>query len=79
MKTTAKCCARKTIVENHLDEKNRRQLERELNRKEKNEYRKPLELIANTTPEQVARAIMKSPPKKEWRFMQKDQKPAQSD
>lgn len=63
MKTTAKCCARKTIVENHPDEKNH----------------KLLELIANATPVQVARAIMKSPPKKEWRFMQKDQKSAQSD
>ena len=42
---------------------------RELNRKEKNEYRKLPEPIANATSEQVARAIMKSPQKKEWRFM----------
>ena len=50
-----------------------------MKRKEKNEYRKLPEPIADATPEQVARAIMKSPPKKEWRFMQKNQKIAQSD
>ena len=50
-----------------------------MKRKEKNEYRKLPEPIADATPEQVARAIMKSPPKKEWRFMQKVQKTAQSD
>ena len=48
---------------------------RELNRIEKNEYRKLPEPIANATPEQIAGAIMKSSPKKEWRFMQKNQTP----
>ncbi len=46
--------------------------------KEKNEHRKLPEPIANATPEQVAKAIMKVPPKKEWRFMQKSQPLAQS-
>ena len=43
--------------------------------KEKNEHRKLPEPIASATPEQVAKAIMKVPPKKEWRFMQKSQPP----
>lgn len=53
--------------------------DRSMKRKEKNEYRKLPEPIADATPEQVAKAIMKAPPKKEWRFMQKNQKIAQSD
>ncbi len=38
---------------------------------EKNEHRKLPDPIPNATPEQVARAIMKKTPKKEWRFMRK--------
>ncbi|MCY4218062.1 MAG: hypothetical protein OXE56_02155 [Gammaproteobacteria bacterium] len=36
---------------------------------EKNENRKLPEPIPGATPEQVAKIIMKKPPKKEWRFM----------
>ena len=43
--------------------------------KEKNEYRKLPEPIEGVTPNQLAKVIMQSPPKKEWRFMNKRQKP----
>jgi len=36
---------------------------------EKNENRKLPEPIPGATPEQVAKIIMRKPPKKEWRFM----------
>ena len=48
-------------------------------KKERNEYRKLPEPIADATPEQIAKAIMKEPPKKQWRFMQKSLKPSQLD
>ena len=41
-------------------------------KRERNENRKLPEPIKNATPEQVAKAIMQKPPKKEWRFMSKN-------
>ena len=40
-------------------------------KREKNENRKLPEPIKGATPEQVAKAVMQRPPKKEWRFMKK--------
>ena len=45
-------------------------------KKEKNEHRKMPEPI-DATPEEVARVILNSPPKKKWRFMQKRKKKKQ--
>ena len=39
-------------------------------KEEKNEYRKMPEPI-DATPEEVAKAIMQEPPKKDWRFQKK--------
>ena len=41
-------------------------------KKERNENRNLPEPIRNSTPEQVAQVIMQKPPKKEWRFMGKE-------
>ena len=40
-------------------------------KQEKNENRKLPEPIKDAMPEQVAKAIMQKPSKKEWRFMKK--------
>ena len=40
-------------------------------KRENPEHRKLPDPIPNATPEQVALAIMKKPPKKKWRFMRK--------
>lgn len=45
----------------------------ERKKRERNEYRKIPELIA-AAPEDVARAIMQSPPKKKWRFLSRRKK-----
>ena len=44
-------------------------------KEEKNEYRNLPEPIESVTPDQLAKVIMQAPPKNEWRFMNKRQKP----